>query len=117
MIELDQLKALVLEGGWDDESKKQVESFEQQLSELAVKEKIADDPNIKPFVEYLEAKVKRCETLLRTDRRLSDLERHMLFATIEIAEQFTSMFTGKRREALETEIKQLLKDAQARNEV
>ena len=113
---LQQLKQLVLDGGFDEESKKDVQSFEQQLQELAITENIARDPVIKQYISYLQAEIDRSETLLRTDKALTDRDRDALFIRIELADKFTSMFTAstKRREELEQTINELLQVAQNR---
>ena len=113
---LQQLKQLVLSGGFDEESRKEVENFEKQFQEVAIREKFAKDPLIKQYIDYLQSEIDRAETLLRTDRTLTDRERDALFNRIELAEKFTSIFTGatKRREELESTINDLLNVAKTR---
>ena len=114
--QLQQLKQLVLEGGFDEESKKDVQSLDSQLSEAARIENLSQDPVIKPYISYLQAEIDRCETLLKTDKTLTDRQRDELFARIEIADKFTSIFAAasKRREELESTINELLHVAQNR---
>jgi len=106
--ELQQLKDLVLKGGFDSESQQQVASLESRLHEIAVKENLADNPIVKPYIAYLQAEIDRSELLLKTDKKLTDRERDALFARMELADQFVSIFSGKQRAAIEEEIKRLL---------
>jgi len=108
MDELEQLKKLVLENGWDDESKQYVEKLESNLHELSLREKLADSPAIKPFIDYLAAEIDRAEQLLRTDESLTEKQRIELFAIMKHAKRFTFVFNGNERQAVETEIKRLL---------
>ncbi len=108
MEEIEQLKKLVLENGWDEESKQYVQKLESNLHELSVREKLADSAAIKPFIDYLTAEIDRAEQLLRTDESLTDKQRTELFAIMKHAKRFTFVFNGKERQATETEIKRLL---------
>lgn len=114
MTELEQLKELVFSGGFDEESKKDVLQLEQRLHELAVKEKLADNPIIKEYIDYLQTEIERAETLLKTDRTLTDRQRDALFERIDLASHFTSIFNGKARESMEQSIKALLDVAKTR---
>lgn len=109
--DLEQLKKLVLEGGWDEESKADVAELEKRLQASAVAEKIADSPAIKPFIDYMTTEVGRCELLLHTDEKLTDLQRAQLFATIKVASKFTALFTGEVKKVTEENIKNVLKHA------
>jgi hypothetical protein len=112
--ELEQLRQLVFTGGFDAESRKDVVDIERRLHEAAAKENLAEHPVIKPFVDYLQGEIDRCELLLRTDRKLTDRERDELFARIDICDRFTSLFNGKQREAIEKTIKEMLNVAKTR---
>ena len=113
MHELEQLKLLVFSQGWDEESRQQVLDFEHQLSDLAEHEKLSDHPVIKPFIDYMQEQIVRCETLLKTDRKLTDRERDALFERIDLCDKFTSIFTGKQRRAVEQSIREALSRAKA----
>jgi hypothetical protein len=108
MNELEQLKKLVFENGWDDESKEYVKKLEANLHELAIREKLADSPAIKPFIDYLAAEIDRAEKLLKNDESLTEKQRTELFAIMKHAKRFTFVFNGKEREATEAEINRLL---------
>lgn len=112
--ELEQLKQLVLDGGFDVESRQHVLDYEQKLAHVTAVEKLGDNPIIKPFVDYLKDQIERAERLLKTDRTLTDRQRDELFARIEISEQFTFVFTGQARQAVEKSIKDLLNVAKTR---
>lgn len=109
--DLEQLKKLVLEGGWDDDSKADVVELEKRLQASAIAEKIADSAAIKPFIDYMTGEVERCELLLKTDEKLTDLQRCNLFATIKVATKFTALFTGEVRKVTEKNIKDVLAHA------
>jgi hypothetical protein len=111
MQELEQLKRLVLDEGFDGESKQVIADYEAQLSGLLMKEKAIENPVIKEFVDYLTFQVERSEQQLKSNRKLNDRERDALFATIDICEHFTSLFNGKAREAIRKSIIQDLDNA------
>lgn len=111
---LQQLKELVFSRGFDEESRQDVLNFEKQLHELAVKEHLAEDPVIGQYIAYLQAEIDRAETLLKTDKTLTDRQRDELFTRIELADRFTSLFNGKRRQEVEQTINELLNAAKNR---
>ncbi len=108
MNELEQLKQLVLEYGFDDESRQQVADLEARLKKVAMAEKLAENPIIKEYVDYLSDNSMRAKALLLNDRSLTDRERDKLFERIDLCDRFSSIFTGKDREEIESTIKDLL---------
>lgn len=112
--ELDQLKKLVLEGGFDEEDKDHVRRLEVRLQKLAETEKLADLPAIKSFLSYMQTEIDRSELLLKTDETLTDLQRNKLFAIIQVSQKYTRLFNGTARQSIEDIIKREL-DA-ARNQ-
>jgi hydrogenase maturation factor HypF (carbamoyltransferase family) len=106
--ELEQLKQLVLNGGFDEESRQEVLQLEVRLQKLATAERIAELPTIKEFISHLETLRKQADSLLRHDRSLTDRERDKLFERIDLCDHFTSLFTGKAKEQVEAEINELL---------
>jgi hypothetical protein len=108
MDELEQLKALVIDRGWDDESKEYVNKLETELHDLSVREKQAESEVVKPFIKYLTDEMDRCELLLKTDKTLTDGQRLEFFAILKIASRFTYVFNGQARTGIESEIKRLL---------
>ena len=108
MTELEQLKQIVFDGGFDAESRNDILQLEAQLRELAVAENIKEYPTIQKFLEYLDTEAKRCTTLLTNDRKLTDLERQVLFEKRDICEKFTYLFDGSAKESVEANIKHLL---------
>lgn len=109
--EVQQLRELVFSGGWDDESKQEVDDLENRLHEIAAAEKSAEHPAVKPFIDFLVSEIDRCELLLHTDKTLTDRQRDELFARIEIASRFTHLFGGKSRQSIEEQISKLLAHA------
>lgn len=108
MNKIEQLKKIVFDGGYDKESKDLVLQYEQELTELAAAEKLMLNPVIKKYVEYLETESKRCTFLLSQDRKLTELQRAVLFEKRDIIEHLTSLFTGKKRDQINNEINDLL---------
>jgi hypothetical protein len=105
---LEQLKQLVFDGGWDNESRQQVINFEQQLADLAVKEQLAEHPVIKQYIEWLTERVAQAELLLKTDRTLNERGRDALFERIDDCEHLLSIFTGRERAGIEKSIRDAL---------
>lgn len=112
---LQQLKQLVLDGGFDEESRNAVAELEQKLHRLAVAENLKTHPPIKEWLDYLEAQISHCNTLLRNDRSLTDLQRQTLFEKREVCEKFVSMFNGSGKQAVEEEINNLLNVAKTQS--
>ena len=105
---LDQLKKFVLEGGWDEDSKKQVAEIEDELHLLAMAEKLASNPVIQKFLDYLKLQSDNCTYLLTNERKLTELERLNLFDKREMCDRFTNLFTGEEKTAINETINQLL---------
>lgn len=112
--ELDQLKQLVFEGDFDQDSKTEVQKLEARLHKLAIKEKLAENPIIQEYIDYLQGEVDRAELLLKTDRMLTDRQRDALFARIDLAGRFADIFNGREREDIEKTIKELIHVAKTR---
>lgn len=111
MIELDQLKKIVKEGNFDDESRHVVEEYEKQLALIARREKIAEKDGVKQWLEWMKAQVEGINSRLLRDRDLMLLNtenRMELWHRREICEKFIEMFDFNR-EALEDEIRADLK--------
>jgi Spy/CpxP family protein refolding chaperone len=106
--QLEQLKQLVLKGGFDEDSKAQVKAYEERLQKLAAAEKIKDLPPIREFIAYMEREIDRCETLLKSDETLTDVQRTKLFAIIQVSEKYTRLFNGSGLRNLEQSIKKAL---------
>lgn len=112
MSNIEQLKKLVLEGGYDEDSRKQVLDLEDRFHTLLMAEKLGENPIIKEFVNYLTLQAENCTFLLSNDRKLTDLERSRLFDKREMCEHFTKLFTGSEKESVEQSIKALLDRAE-----
>lgn len=108
---IQQLKQLVFDGGFDEESRQEVLRLEVRLQELATAERIAELPTIRQFITHLETLRRQADSLLRHDRTLTDRERDKLFERIDLCDHFTSLFTGKAKESVEAEINELLNAA------
>jgi hypothetical protein len=108
LSELEQLKKLVLEGGYDEDSKRHVLALETRLQKVSQAETARDIPVVKEWLDYLVSEIARCELLLKTDESLTDLQRSKLFAIIQVSEKYTRLLTGDSRRKLEEEIKREL---------
>jgi hypothetical protein len=111
--ELQQLRELVFKEGWDAESRQQVVDYEKRLHELAVKEKMAENAVIKEYINYLTSLASSAQTLLKSDRTLTDRQRDSLFERIDICDKFLYVFNGTARASLEADIKAALARAKS----
>jgi hypothetical protein len=117
MIELEQLRELVFNSGFDESSKQDVLYYEQKLNELSVKENILQHQPVKEWFDYLERDVKNARLLLSTDPTLEEKKRTELFLRIEIANKYLSLLDISDKEKLEEEIKNALDVAKAQNDI
>jgi hypothetical protein len=108
MTELEQLKQIVFNGGFDADSKNDILQLEEQLHELSIAENIKQYPTIQKFIEHLTVESERCTYLLGNDRKLTDLERQVLFEKRDICQKFTYLFDGSLKQSVEANIKHLL---------
>jgi hypothetical protein len=106
--DLEQLKQLVFDGGWDNDSRQAVINFEQQLADLSVKEQLKDHPVIKPYIDWLTERKAQAQLLLQTDRTLNVQGRDALFERIDVCDHFLSVFTGDARAGVENSIREAL---------
>lgn len=114
MQALDELKQLIFSGGFDEESRADVLAMEKRLQDLAVKEKLAEQPVFKEYIDWLQAEYDNCNLLLQSDPKLTDRERDALFERKKICDQFLSVFTGKQRAGAESAIREALELAKSR---
>ena len=105
---LELLKQLVFDGGYDEESRKQVLDLEDRLHKLAVAENLKSHPPVREWLDYMDTQISHCNTLLRNDRTQTDFERQVLFEKRDICEKFISMFDVSDKEVVEQEINNLL---------
>lgn len=108
---IEQLRELVFNGGFDDESKQSVLSFEQKLHELSVKENILKHQPVKEWFDYLTREKSNACLLLLTDRKLTTEQRTELFIRIDVANKYLSLLDTTEREEIEEDIKQALNAA------
>jgi hypothetical protein len=108
MNDLERLKKLVLEGGYDADSRKEILELESRLQEVAIAENIRQYPTIQKYLSYLKDTADRCTALLTYDRKLTDIERQVLFEKRDICEKFTSLFNGSEKASIEETIKHYL---------
>ena len=113
MTDLENLRGLVFNGGYDAESKQEVLNLEKRLHSAMVHEKLADNPIIQEYTDYLKNVVLGAETLLKTDKTLTNEQRAELFAKIEVANKFHIIVIGEPVSQVEEEIKSLLNVAKA----
>ncbi len=108
MIELEKLKKLVLDGSYDEESKKEVKDLEDRLHKMLVAEKLVEHPVILEYTTHLTDEIRRCSYLLLEDRSMSEVDRQAIFKYRDILERFTQMFNGAEKSEIESKIKDLL---------
>lgn len=113
MNELEQLKRIVFEGGFNADDKNDVLQLEQELQELAAAAKLSLNPVIKKYVDYLTQEAERCTYLLSHDRSLTDLQRQVLFEKRDICEHFTKLFDPAYKQTIQDQITHLLDVAKA----
>lgn len=111
MDNLEKLKKIVLEGGFDEESRKEVAQLEESFQKLFMAEKLAQNPVIQEFLTYLKSQSENCTFLLSNKRELTDLERDKLFEKRDLCDKFINLFTGDKSQ-IENEINSLLTQAQ-----
>lgn len=104
--ELEQLEQLVLKGGFDDDSRKEVQRLRKQFELAVATEKLAQHPSIAPYIQYLKDEIERCNLTLSEDDRLDDRTRMKLFERKAACRDFLSHFGDTSQ--LEQTIKQLL---------
>jgi hypothetical protein len=110
--QLNQLKKLVLDGGFDGESRAHIAELERQLQEAAASEKLAELPTIAKFIEFMRNKIVQADVLLTTDRTLTELERQKLFERKDICDYFLTLFNGEQTKSVEQAISEALSIAQ-----
>jgi hypothetical protein len=106
---IDKLKALVLEGGYDEESRQYVHDLQNRLHRAVMSEKLMENPIIIEYLDYLKIEIERCSYLLGNDQTLTEPQRTKLFAKRELSEEFLKLFSHDR-EVVEDEVSQLLKN-------
>lgn len=111
MSNIEQLKSLVLEGGYDDDSRRRVAQLEERLQNALMAERLLDHPVIGEYMAHVEGELERIETLLLQDRKLTESQRSALFMYRDVLERFAGLFTGKETEQVEQSINQLLETA------
>lgn len=113
--DLESLKKLVLEGGYDDEDKKSVLQLEHNLQEAVSAEKLTLHPAIKAYLDYLKAEISRCNLILNETEVLPEDERKRVYLHKKECTRFLSIFEDQRT-SVEQEIKQLLNVAISQRE-
>ena len=114
LVKLDQLKKIVLSGGYDAESKAEILEIERELTEAIVSEKLVEIPAIKKLLDYFQHQIEQSDYLLSHSRKLTELERIALFERKDICQEFASLFNGSKQNALNDEINRLLDMARSR---
>ena len=114
---IDQLRELVFNSGFDDESRQSVLYFEQKLHELSVKENILKHQPVKEWFDYLTKETKDARLLLSTDSTLTEQQRTELFIRIEQANKYLTLLDTSGKEEIEKDIKQVLDVAKAQSDI
>jgi hypothetical protein len=115
MTELEQLRELVFNSGFDEESKNSVLQYEQRLHELSVKENILTHQPVKEWFDWMQREVAQARLLLSTDPALTQEQRTELFIRIEIANKYLALLDISDKEDVERDIKQALDVAKNQN--
>lgn len=106
---IEQLKALVLNGGYDDEIKQRVLQLDERLHQLSVNEKILQHQPVKEWFDYLGKQIEQANLLLSEDSTLTELQRSELFIRKEIARKYITLLDSDKSNVEQT-IKSLLDD-------
>src|SRR5437867_3070338 len=96
MKELEQLKAIVLEGDFTGDDKQEVLQLEQKLKEAIAAEKLASHPAIKSYLDYLSDEVFRCNLILSETEDLSEPERRKFYERKRQCRRFQELFGTNR---------------------
>lgn len=107
---LEELKALVLDGGFEQEAKEQVAEIERQVKEALGVEGLSQHPAIIRYVTYLTDEVDRCNFLLTDSPELTEHQRLQIWARKEEAKRFLRIF-DTYKQSLESTIDNLLEIA------
>lgn len=107
---LEQLKAIIYSGDYDDESRARVEQLEQQLEKAIANEKLLAIPAVQEYAAFLEREIERCKELLSENTELTDRQRIQLHERKAACRDFLTYFRPTRR--VEQSIKQALHAAQ-----
>jgi len=111
--DLEHLKKLVFNNGWDEESKQQVRDLEARLKKLSATETLAEHPAIADYLAYLTAEIARCKEILSEDEKLTDRQQDKLFEKIKQCREFIGRFDPSQKKELEKTIKDLLNVAKS----
>lgn len=90
--ELDELRSRVLNGDYDEDSKRYVAGLEAKLKAAAEMDRFRDIPAVVAFLRHTKEEIERCKQLLTTDETLTDLERSKLFAIMKVSRKFIYLF-------------------------
>jgi hypothetical protein len=104
--DLERLEKLVLEGGFDDESKQDVRKLRARFEKAVAAEQLAQHPAVAPYIQYLKDEIARCKELLSEDDTLTDPQRVKLFERKRSCQDFLNHFGDTSQ--IEQTIKQLL---------
>jgi len=110
MSNIDKLKKLVLEGGYDVESRKEVANLEDRVHRAMIRESLVSNPIIQDYLHYLNAQADKCTYLLSNDRSLTEIQREVLHEKRDICLHFSRLLTGEQPIDIEKEINELLNE-------
>jgi hypothetical protein len=113
--EIEQLRKLILEGGYDEESKKTLDDLQNRVQKAIASERLLENTFIAEAVDYLKTEAERCTVLLANDRKLTELQREVLFEKREICQRLLAFFQPFDMLKLEEEIKSLLNVVKAQS--
>lgn len=105
--ELQQLKQLVFDGEFDEDSRKEVLELETRLRKEVIKERFYENTIVSEYMASLTQEIARCKELLSEDESLTDQKRIRLSERKKACREFLSHFEPQKEE-LEKTIKDLL---------
>lgn len=114
---IDELRQLVFNNGFDDESKQNVVYWEQKLHEISVKENILKHQPVRQWFDWMQREVSQARLLLSTDRELTQDQRTELFIRIDIANKYLSLLDISDKAKIEEDISNALTVAKNQSDV
>ncbi len=113
--ELEKLKDLVIKGGYDEESKREVRDIEDRLHKLTATERLLEHVAIADYLAYLKSEIARCKEILSEDDKLPEVERMRLFERIKQCREFIGRFDPFQKDEIHKTIKHLLDVARSQD--
>ena len=104
---LQQLKQFVFEGGFDEDSRREVLKLETRIRREVIKQRFYVNTIVAEYMAFLTQEITRCKEILSEDESLTDQQRIRLLERKKACKEFLSHFEPQKEE-LEKTIKDLL---------